>query len=287
MTVAARDIAQPVGTVQDAWLLGVGRSLDAALLAHCPGADALALDAVGDGVLATERAINRAELESLRPMLVEAAADTSPERRRATIASLLQRERDRLDRRADGLLARALSMLDVYGIDAAPSTLLEADAGPASFNADGTLNVVVMRPCHGRGQANAIYPADVLARDAGVFAGLPMHRGHRSGELVGLLLEARWDPAFRGARDARYGFRRGAVIGRAEVTEDLAAEVREDPGALEVSAHVHARSLSLTAAGVWGPGFVVGGLDADPERHAVDFVPAGGAGGEVLREGWQ
>lgn len=103
-----------------------------------------------------------------------------------------------------------------------------------TFNDDGTVNVVILRPCHGRGFANAIYEAPMLERDAGVFEGWPMFLNHseddlpgrRRGrlprspaELAGEIRESWWDEKYTTPKDARLGFSRGAVIGRAAVTE--------------------------------------------------------------------
>jgi hypothetical protein len=172
--------------------------------------------------------------------------------------------------------------------------LLESGAGDAMFNADGTIDFVIIRPCHGRGIANAIYEAPMLARDAEVFKGLPVYDNHDSemakrarrgiprapSELAGEIRESWWDPTFTTPRDAELGFDQGAVIGRFMLTSDMESLVRRLPRAVKTSVNVEAtRKTPTTRNGKRG--MLVEGLFADPERHSVDLVTAAGAGGEV------
>jgi len=171
--------------------------------------------------------------------------------------------------------------------------LVEA-AGDAFFNEDGTIDFVIIRPCHGRGPANAIYEASMLAANAHVFKGLPVFDNHESpdakrarrwlprppSELAGEIVDSWWDPDFTTPHDAERGFDKGAVIGRFALTEDMERLVRRLPRAVKTSVNVEAtRMRPVVRNGKRGN--LVEGLVADPERHSVDLVTRAGAGGEV------
>jgi hypothetical protein len=87
-------------------------------------------------------------------------------------------------------------------------TLLEAAAG-GIFNPDGSVNVVLMRPCAGRGPGARIYSRELLERSAEMFSSWPSYQNHpdmgparrlrrRPEELAGELRETRWDPSLPG-----------------------------------------------------------------------------------------
>lgn len=173
--------------------------------------------------------------------------------------------------------------------------LLEATAADTvKFNADGTVDMVIIRPCHGRGQANAIYEAAMLERDAGVFSGWPSFDNHESeaaararrglprppSELAGEIRESWWDPAFVTQKDSEMGYERGAVIGRFMLTEDMEKLVRRLPGAVKVS--VNATPTGFHVGSRNGKrGLIVEGIVDDPENSSVDLVTKAGAGGQV------
>ncbi len=174
--------------------------------------------------------------------------------------------------------------------------LVEATAGtPSTFNADGTLNVVILRPCRGRGPGGRIYTAEMLRENAEAFAGFPMFDNHepeaakraRQGlprppsDLAGQVLESWWDPNHVGPDDAKLGFDPGAVVGRAAVTDAMEQLVRRLPKAVKLSVNALATGVR---PGVWKGkrGAIVEGIVGDPERGSVDFVTTAGAGGEVL-----
>lgn len=162
------------------------------------------------------------------------------------------------------------------------------------FNEDGTIDFVIIRPCHGRGSANAIYEAAMLERDAHVFAGWPVFDNHEApdaararrgiprppSELAGQIRESWWDAAFETPEDGKMGFDRGAVIGRFVLTEDMERLVRRIPGAVKTS--VNARPTSYRPVTRKGRrGMLVEGIVNDPENCSVDLVTKAGAGGQV------
>jgi hypothetical protein len=184
--------------------------------------------------------------------------------------------------------ARDSTFQDLAVMEAAP------DPSIVKFNADGTVDMVLLRPCNGRGVGRRIYEASVLQRDAGKFAGLPMYDNHESeaakrarqglprapSELAGEIRESWWDPAFTTPHDAQFDFGRGGVIGRCMLTEDMEKLVRRLPHAVKVSVATEATGLR---PGVRNGkrGLVVEGFVCDPEQHSVDLVTRAGAGGAV------
>lgn len=184
--------------------------------------------------------------------------------------------------------------------------IVEADthrpAGAPAFNADGTLDVVIMRPGAGRGPGQRIFEADMLAANAHKFAGWPMFDNHESpqarrarqgiprapSELAGEIREAWWDPEYVDPElDADRGFGRGAVVGRAMLTKPMEDLVRRLPRAVKLS--VNAMATKITP-GTWRGqrGNVVEGFIDDPADSSVDLVTKAGAGGDVRRvlEAW-
>lgn len=173
---------------------------------------------------------------------------------------------------------------------------LVESAGGGPFNPDGTVNVVIIRPCNGRGPYKNIYDADVLARDAGVFSGFPMFWNHDSAkarqerqglprspaDLAGVVRESFWDPTYATPGDGQVGLGRGAVIGRCALTDEMEALVRKIPEAIKLSVNAQA---TAKRPGVRNgrKGSIVEGFVNDPENSSVDFVTRAGAGGEVAR----
>jgi hypothetical protein len=174
--------------------------------------------------------------------------------------------------------------------------LVEASAGDGPFNPDGTVNVVIVRPCNGRGPGQHIFEAAVLEREAPKWAGVPQYLNHdveasrraRGGmprsplELGGVIRESWWDPDYTSRKDAALGFGRGAVVARAAVTEQVEALIRRVPEAMKLSMNAQATRVRRgTRNGK--SGWIVEGFDIDPERSSVDWVTNAGAGGEVQR----
>jgi hypothetical protein len=174
--------------------------------------------------------------------------------------------------------------------------LAEAAAGGDPFNPDGTVDVVILRPCNGRGLGARIYEPDMLARDADAFSGVSMYWNHdaaqaqraRGGiprspaDLAGWIEDAWWDSTFVGREDAELGYGRGAVIGRAKVTDEMAALIRRIPEAIRTS--VNASATGMRPGSRSGQrGMLVEGIARDKEQTSVDFVVRAGAGGGVAR----
>jgi hypothetical protein len=162
------------------------------------------------------------------------------------------------------------------------------------FNADGTIDFVIIRPCNGRGTGNRIYEAAVLERDAQVFTGWPVYDNHESPEaararrgiprppsqLAGEIRESFWDPTFTTPDDAKMDFGQGAVIGRFMLTEDMEKLVRRLPRAVRTSVNAQATGMHIgTRNGKRG--MIVEGFVDDRENSSVDLVTKAGAGGQV------
>lgn len=174
--------------------------------------------------------------------------------------------------------------------------LLEAATAdtPVTFNPDGTIDMVIIRPCNGRGTGSRIYEAAMLERNAGVFSGWASYDNHESpaarkargglprppSELAGEIRESFWDPSFSTPMDDDMGFDRGAVIGRFMLTEDMEKLVRRLPRAIKTSVNAEATGLRPgTRNGKRG--VIVEGIASDPENYSVDLVTKAGAGGAV------
>lgn len=166
--------------------------------------------------------------------------------------------------------------------------------GADVFNADGTVDMVLIRPCHGRGLGSRIYEAEMLAENAQVFAGVPMFDNHDSpaakkaraglprspSELGGFVRESRWDPDYTTPDDATFGYQPGAVIGTCVLSDVMEALVRKMPEAIKTSVAAQATNLQdVTRNG--RRGWLVEGIVNDPENTSVDLVTKAGAGGRV------
>lgn len=162
------------------------------------------------------------------------------------------------------------------------------------FNPDGSIDMVLIRPCHGRGAGSRIYEADMLAEHASALSGVPMYDNHDSpaakkaraglprapSEVAGFVREARWDPEYTTPEDASMGFGTGAVIGRCVLTDVMEALVRKMPEVVKTSVAAQATDLKLTTRN-GRKGWLVEGIVNDPENTSVDLVTRAGAGGRV------
>lgn len=173
--------------------------------------------------------------------------------------------------------------------------VLEAPDGDGGvFNADGTVNMVLLRPCNGRGPGNSIYEADMLARDAKNFVGWSMFDNHDSpvakrarnglprapSELAGAIRESFWDPNFTTPHDGAMGFGAGAVIGKCALTDTMEALVRKIPEAVKGSLNAQAAGKRLGSRD-GKRGWIIEGIVNDPENSSFDLVTKAGAGGRV------
>jgi hypothetical protein len=183
--------------------------------------------------------------------------------------------------------------------DALPLRVVEAPGGDV-MNPDGTVTVVIQRPCAGRGPGDRIFEASMLEANAGVFKGWPMFDNHDSplarraraglprppSELGGVIRESWWDPEYEDPElDERFDLGKGAVLGKAALSDPMEALVRKIPEAIKVSVNGAAKALKR---GRWQgrtvkEGWVVEGYIADPEDSSVDLVTSAGAGGDVRR----
>jgi len=179
-------------------------------------------------------------------------------------------------------------------IATSPLLLLEAEeGGEGPFNPDGTINVAIIRPGQAMGKGRRVYPREVLEADHKVFEGWPMFDNHESpavrkarqglpratSELRGEIRETRWDPDFTHPDDAKNGFERGAVIGRAALTPFMRELVEAVPNSIKLS--VRAFATGLKQGNYRGRAAeLVEGFEA--EDGSVDFVTRAGAGGHVL-----
>lgn len=169
-----------------------------------------------------------------------------------------------------------------------------ADGGDGVFNPDGTVNMVLIRPCNGRGLYNNIYETDVLARDAGKFKGWSSFDNHESpqarkvrhpfprpvSELAGAIRESFWDPDFTAKDDQKHGFGKGAVVGKVALTDAMEALVRKIPEAIKGSLNAQATNKRLGERD-GRKGWIVEGFVDDPENSSFDLVTKAGAGGRV------
>jgi hypothetical protein len=173
--------------------------------------------------------------------------------------------------------------------------LLEAPGGDGIFNSDGTVNVVLIRPCNGRGPGARVYTRELLEAAAPMFSGWGSYLNHpdtagprsrmRRGpdELAGEIRESRWDPSFRGRDDAVRGYERGAVIGRFMPASRMVEQLLERiPSQLKLSIRAQATKLRPTRGADGSRRMLVEGIENDPENSGFDLVTAAGAGGEVL-----
>lgn len=159
---------------------------------------------------------------------------------------------------------------------------------------DGTVLLHIIRPGVGRGKGNHLYEADMLARDAGVFAGWKMYIDHetpdsrkaRGGlprpfeQQGGRVLEAWWDPNV--PADPVRGHGAGAVVGKVRPVRKIRDMIEDDPALVEASIAATATGVKQVTRGgkrVW----LVEGIEPN---GSVDWVSEGGAGGRIpLSEG--
>lgn len=173
-------------------------------------------------------------------------------------------------------------------------TILEAPDGDGVFNPDGTVNMVLIRPCNGRGPYNNIYEADMLRQNAAAFKGYPMFDGHDSpaarkarnflprtvSELAGAVRESWFDDDYATPEDAKHGFDQGAVVGKCALTDAMEALVRKIPEAVKGSLNAMATS-KRRGQRKGASGWIVEGFVNDPENGSFDLVTKAGAGGRV------
>jgi hypothetical protein len=178
--------------------------------------------------------------------------------------------------------------------------LIEAPGGDGPFNPDGTVNVVILRPCDGRGPGSHIYPASTLREAAPSFTGLASYLNHedpkarraaakmRRGpeELAGELRETRWDPSFTTPDDHRFGYERGGIVGKFMPATDLVEQlIRRIPGQMKLSINSKAGKARRAKRKDGSDGWLVESIANDPETSSVDLVTGAGAGagGGVLQ----
>ncbi len=168
-----------------------------------------------------------------------------------------------------------------------------AAAADDPFNPDGTLDMVLIRPCLGKGPGGHIYTPEMIEANHQVFRNRLMFDNHESpadrrrrgglprnpSDVVGTVLETRWDPTYRTARDEELGFGPGAAIGRVNLIESMKERVR-------LGTHVMKCSVNAMATGKkpgkWRgrKGMIVEGIQNHPET-SVDLVTIAGAGGQL------
>lgn len=182
------------------------------------------------------------------------------------------------------------------------------EGGDAVFNDDGTFNAVLLRPCVGRGPAGVgggpgrrIYTNDLLealARDDTV-EGWPSYMNHESpiarrarmglprppSDLACEIVETSHVPDLTGPDDAKYDYQPGALVARLKpataMVEDL---VRRVPRLIRFSLNGQATNMRR-AKPPWNStgeeGWLVEGVEDDPENSSWDMVTTAGAGGVV------
>ena len=160
---------------------------------------------------------------------------------------------------------------------------------PTGINADGTVQIHIIRPTVGRGLGKHKYTAEMLEANADVFTGWKMYIDHQSPEarkaagglprsirdLGGRILESHWDPTVPAA--GRFG--QGAVVGTVKPVGQVKRLIEEDPELLEASIRAKATDVHQDTDNgeqVW----VVEGINRNPPG-SVDWVSEGGAGGRV------
>lgn len=173
------------------------------------------------------------------------------------------------------------------------------------FEDDGSCRIAVIRPCVSRGRRlrglPPIYTPEMLTEHARIFAGWPMFVDHkiqeaaleiakRTGRLAersvwdlgGRIIESWWDPTIKLPDDEEYGYREGAVVGRAIPQKAIREMLETDPDILHCS--INAWPTGAKPGERWGQkGMLVEGIRRKPPG-SVDWVIRGGAGGRVLQE---
>lgn len=159
-----------------------------------------------------------------------------------------------------------------------------------TVNADGTVNLHIIRPGIGRGKGKHLYTPEMLAENAGIFGGWRMYVDHLSEEarralgglprsirdLGGRILESYWDPNV--PADPSHGWGEGAVVGKAKPVPLVAELIEHDPELIEASISARAtgvKPMNHNGQQVW----MVEGIEP---TGSVDWVTEAGAGGRVV-----
>jgi hypothetical protein len=216
-------------------------------------------------------------------------------------------------------MADEIEELVLEGADlAAEGPLLEEGAGRvvvprkgSLFDSDGRVSLAIIRPCQSRGKRlrglAPIYEASMLGRNADVFKDWHMWMGHLPvslaeslerleeatgrrlfSELGGRIVETWFDPEFRQLSDDDFGYRPGALMGKAIPYEASRKILEADPDGLHVSIAAWP-TKAVQGAPSWDPagkGMIIEGFRRTP-RGSVDWVLRGGAGGTPVREAEQ
>lgn len=161
---------------------------------------------------------------------------------------------------------------------------------PGKVNADGTVNLHIIRPGIGRGKGKHLYTPEMLAENAEIFKGWRMYVDHLSEEarralgglprsirdLGGRIMEAHWDPDV--PADPQHGWGQGAVVGTAKPVPLVAELIEHDPELIEASITARAtavKPMQHNGQQVW----MVEGIEPN---GSVDWVTEAGAGGRVV-----
>ena len=179
--------------------------------------------------------------------------------------------------------------------------LYEESGAVGAFNADGTVNVAIIRPCTSRGRRlrglPPIYTQEMLREEAGAFKDWRMFMGHLTPEMAqamhkagrtiedlgGRVVESYWDPDYMTAEDEARGFQRGAIRGRAIPYPAVKALLEVDPQALAVSINAWPKGATPGVGHTGQKGMVIEGFRRD-QPGSVDWVLSAGAGGGVVSE---
>jgi hypothetical protein len=170
------------------------------------------------------------------------------------------------------------------------------------FESDGSVGICIIRPCISRGRRlrglPPIYTPRMLSENASVFGGWHMFMDHLSEQVVEavrkrersirelggrVLVEGlHFDHEFRRRDDDDFGYKPGAVVGRAIPQPPVRAMLEADPEILHTS--INAWPTGAREGKMWGAkGMLVEGIRRKPQG-SVDWVLRGGAGGHVLAE---
>ena len=165
-----------------------------------------------------------------------------------------------------------------------------------ALQADGTVEIVVIRPGVGRGRGRHYYGRDMLRENAHLWTGVKMYANHLSEKArraleglprpiehtAGRILESWWDDKV--PADAR--FEQGAVMGRVKPLGYVKSLIEEDPSIVETS--ISASATNTRPSTMNGQRVnIVEGIAEHPHKPgmasgSVDFVTEAGAGGKVV-----